>query len=241
MRKKRFVPLVVAGPLLALGVAGVAPADALTCPAHPDGSPQAIASGTERLSTQEDFFDKYDYAIIGTVTEIHTVAVGETDYGATTVSVDVVAVLGEGTAQQRIEISSPDSGWMAGYPYEAGTAYLIPIRRTGPEGQANYSFVCDPIAEVDVGIASNLRQLAADAGIPFSTPDMAPVPASAGDRDDDDDEGAAVGAPSDEGATVGAPSDSAMPAAAVALALGVALIVGAIVLRTRARATPTSS
>lgn len=49
-----------------------------------------------RLSTEADFFDSYDYAVIGTVTEMRTVEAGEADYGATTFSIDVGAVLGEG-------------------------------------------------------------------------------------------------------------------------------------------------
>jgi hypothetical protein len=116
MRHARSVLLVVAGSVLAMGAAGVVPAGALSCAAHPDGSPVAIASGTERLSTEGAFFDSYDYAVIGTVTEIRTVGAGEPDYGATTLSVDVVAMLGEGTAHERIEVSSPDPGLDGGVP-----------------------------------------------------------------------------------------------------------------------------
>lgn len=215
--------MVVAGSVLAMGAVGVAPAGALSCAAHPDGSPAAIASGTERLSTEADFFDSYDYAVIGTVTEIRTVGTGEPDYGATTLSIDVVAVLGKGTATERIKISSPDPGWMAGYPYEVGAGYFIPVQRTGPEGQPNYSFACDPITEVDVSIAAELGQLASDADIPFSTPDAGPGQAPADEPVDD--EGATAGA--------GSSSSSGIPAAAFALAVVVAVIVGELAVRAR--------
>jgi hypothetical protein len=223
--------VVVAGSVLAIGAAGVVPAGALSCAAHPDGSPEAIASGTERLSTGTDFFDSYDYAVIGTVTDIRTVWAGEADYGATTLSVDVVAVLGEGIARESVEISSPDPGWMAGYAYEVGTGYFIPVQRNGPEGQPNYSFVCDPITEVDVSIATELRHIASDAGIPFSTSSAGPAQTPADGPVDDEESAADAGSSSSWG----------IPAAAVALAVVVAVILGALAVRARVGSAPASS
>jgi hypothetical protein len=67
---------------------------------------------------------------------------------------------------------------MAGYPYESGRTYFIPVQAEGPDGQPNYSFTCDPISEVEAAIATDLAQRASNAGIPFSTPDDALTPAS---------------------------------------------------------------
>jgi len=232
MRSKLLVLLVAAGAFLAVLGAGIAPVGALSCAPHPDGSPAAIASGTENLSTEDEFFDRYDYAVIGTVTEMRTVGVGEPDYGATTVSIDVVAVLGGGTADPTIDISSPDPGWLTGYPYETGNAYFIPVQAEGPAGQPNFSFLCDPIAEVDVGIATELRQLASDAGIPFSTPDgdTSPAPARVDETDD-----AAIAAPD-----TGSLSGMTVPAT-LALAGTAAVLVWAIARWRRVRPAAASS
>lgn len=180
MRRRVLVLAVMAVSSFAAVASTVRPVGALSCAAHPDGSPAAIASGTERLSSEDKFFDHFDFAVVGTVTEIRTVGEGEANYGATTIHLDVVAVLGDEPAPQAIRIASPDPGWMSGYPYEAGVTYFIPVQAEGPQGEANYSFLCDPITEVDAGVAIDLAQLASNAGIPFSTPDdaLAPVPDS---------------------------------------------------------------
>jgi hypothetical protein len=153
---------------------GAGPVAALTCAEHPDGSPEAIASGTERLSSEDRFLDHFDYAVIGTVTEIRTVEAGQPDYGATTITVSVEGLLGQSPAPDQIEINSPDPGWMSGYPYRRGTTYFIPVQTEGPDGQPNYSFLCDPISEVQQGVTGELSQLAAQSGITFSTPDAVP-------------------------------------------------------------------
>jgi hypothetical protein len=105
------------------------------------------------------------------------------------------------------------------------------VQRTGPEGQPNYSFACDPITEVDESIATELGRLASEAGIPFSTPDAGPEQAPADERVDG--EGAAAG--------VGSSSSWGIPAAAVALAAVVAVIVGAAAVRARVGSAPASS
>ena len=73
MRPTLLSLLVAAGSVVAMVGPGAGPVAALTCAEHPDGSPQAIASGTERLSSEDRFLDHFDYAVIGTVTEIRTV------------------------------------------------------------------------------------------------------------------------------------------------------------------------
>jgi hypothetical protein len=199
--------------------AGTGTATALSCAPHPDGSPRAIASGTEDLSTRDRFFDRYDFAVLGTVTGIATVGEGHPDYGVTRVTVDVTAVLGRDTAPAAVELSSPDPGWLAGYPFQVGTGYVIPVQVAGPRGEPNYSFVCDPItATADIGgLADELGVLARAAGIPFSTSTGRTV--ASGHHDDRDSVG---------GAAVAAASwrDTRGPAilAAVALALVVATV-----------------
>src|SRR5690606_21087660 len=127
-----------------------------SCAVHPDASPEAIASGSGRLSTERAFFDTYDFAIVGTVTGIDTVGEGLPDYGATTVRLDVAAVLGGGPSTPQFDVSSPDPGWMGGYPYEVGLTYFIPVQAVGPGGEPNHSFLCDPISEVDATITDEL-------------------------------------------------------------------------------------
>jgi hypothetical protein len=202
---------------VAFGTSGSTPAGATSCVVHPDGSPAAIAAGTERLATEMGFFDLYDFALLGTVSEIHTIP---TD-GATTITVDVVAVLGAGDALQQVKIWARDPGWMWGYPFEVGTSYFIPVQRTGPEGQANISFVCDPISVVDLGIEAELRQLAAVAGITFTTVQgdwpLAPESETVGDEARD-----AHGTP-----------QSGISSALVALGLGITSAVVAVLVMLR--------
>jgi hypothetical protein len=58
------------------------------------------------MSTDVRFFDGYDLAVIGTVTEIATVREGGNDDGATTVSVDVEGVLGDAVVAGSIDTSA---------------------------------------------------------------------------------------------------------------------------------------
>jgi hypothetical protein len=157
--------------LVACGaLAATAPAAAaLSCAPHPDGSPHAIASGTERLSTEARFFETHDYAVLGTVTGIETVLEGP-DHGSTTVTVDVTAVLGRTDAPDTVVLSTPDPGWLAGWPYVRGRAYFVPVQDVGPGGEPNFSFLCDPVSEVadPDALADELAPLAEDAGIEFA-------------------------------------------------------------------------
>ncbi|MFP3899274.1 MAG: hypothetical protein ACLFXM_00380 [Acidimicrobiia bacterium] len=157
-------------------------AAALSCADHPDGSPRAIAAGDESLSTGDRFLERYDFAVLGTVTHIDTVREGGPDHGATTVTMDVTAVLGRREAPDTLALSSPDPGGLAGYPYRVGTGYFIPVQARGPGGERNYTFLCDPITEVDDvdALADGLAPLAADAGITFAVATEASLERSSG-------------------------------------------------------------
>lgn len=61
----------VAGLVAAAGLLILAPpAEALSCEAHPDASPEAITFGDVELAGGEDFFTRHDVAVIGTATEV---------------------------------------------------------------------------------------------------------------------------------------------------------------------------
>lgn len=157
-----LVSILAAGPGLAGASSG--------CPSNPGGSPQAIASGTEQLRTNDAFFDRYDFAVIGTVTQVDYVEEGsDAEHGVTTIALDVMAVLGDAPAPPTIVLSSPGPDWAAHYQRE----YFIPVQVEGPNGHPNATFVCDPIAEVDEGVVDELRVLAEESGIEFSMPSAA--------------------------------------------------------------------
>ena len=161
---------------LAAATSTFSQAGALSCALPVDGSPVAIALGNGDPRPGNGFFDRFDFAVVGTVTEIGTAAERDPTYGTTAIHLDVVAILGEEPASERLEISSPDPGEMAGYPYEVDVTYFIPVQSRGPGGEPNYSFACDPIVEVDASIAMDLENAASSADVPFSTPDKAATP-----------------------------------------------------------------
>jgi hypothetical protein len=149
------------------------PAGALSCAAHPDGSPQAIASGTEQLAGGGRFFDQYDFAVIGAVTAIRTdERQGSPTYGATEVDVTVAGVLGVDEAPHSMTLRAGDPGWMVGWPFEVGASYFVPVDAVGPEGQVNWTFGCDPVAQVDdpAATVAELAPLASAAGISLAPP-----------------------------------------------------------------------
>ncbi len=131
-----------------------------------------MASGSADPSSGERLLDRYDFAVLGTVTAIETPGEHDAGYPTTMVTFDVVAVLGHQEAPGTLELSSPDPGWLAGYPFKEGTAYFVPVQAEGPNGEPNYTFVCDPITETPSveALATELSALAAQAGIPFATP-----------------------------------------------------------------------
>jgi hypothetical protein len=133
----------------------------LSCASHTDGSPESILAGTEQLVHNERFFDKYDFAVVGKVTTVTTDSTpGSATYGDTSVSVEVMSAFGVDTIDQTLSVFEQDPGWMAGYPFEPGRVYFIPLLTQGPDGEANFSFVCDPIMELDATRAEALPLLA---------------------------------------------------------------------------------
>lgn len=201
----------------------VGPVAALSCAPDPDSSPEAVASGTDHPTSEHRFLDRFDFAVVGTVTEIHTVAQGQPDYGKTTVHLDVSAVLGDEPAPQTITITSSDPGWYAGYAYRTGETYFIPVQSAGPRGEPNYSFVCDPITAVDPATVAELGRLAADAGIPWSTPEREVMPDPAPDVQVS---AATVAAAVDDSIPSGARSEAT---SAVQIVLTVAIVAAAVV------------
>jgi len=165
----------VAASLAVLALA-VGPAGALSCEAHPDASPEAIASGTEVLAGEAQlgtFWDRYDFAVIGTVTAIRTdEREGSPTYGATEIDLRVDAVLGTDSAPTTTTLRAADPGWMAGYPFELGVAYFVPVLARSPEGLLNWTGPCDPVTAVDdpAVAAGELAPLADAAGLAFSVP-----------------------------------------------------------------------
>jgi hypothetical protein len=147
------------------------PAHALSCMAHPDGSAESIASGTEELASGQPFLAQYDYAVIGTVTGIRTdEREGSPTYGATEIDVRVDGVLGTEASPTSTTLRAADPGWMAGYPFELGVAYFIPVLARSDDGIVNFTHGCDPVSVLDdpVADAAALGELADRAGFAFA-------------------------------------------------------------------------
>ncbi|HEX6237583.1 MAG TPA: hypothetical protein VFZ68_10345 [Acidimicrobiales bacterium] len=155
-------------------------------------------------------------------------------------AVDVTAVLGRDVAPAMIELSMPDPGWLAGYPFEEGTDYFVPVRTEGPGGQPDFSFACDPIAEATAAapLAAELGTVAAEAGIAFSTTATAgPSEARPDDHTASDDDRSGGDGEGDAGVsgTGAASGPSGRDAATVAGLTGATIAAGALHLRRRAR------
>jgi hypothetical protein len=162
---------VIAALAAAVVLTTTAPAHALSCAPHPDGSPESIASGTEELASGQPFLAQYDYAVVGTVTGIRTdEREGSPTYGATEIDVRVDGVLGTDSAPTSTTLRAADPGWMAGYPFELGVAYLIPVVARSDDGTVNFTHGCDPVTVLDDPVAwtMSLGELADGAGIAFA-------------------------------------------------------------------------
>ena len=161
----------VAALATAMVLTATEPAHALSCMAHPDGSAESIASGTEELASGQPFLAQYDYAVIGTVTGIRTdEREGSPTYGATEIDVRVDGVLGTESAPTSTTLRAVDPGWMAGYPFELGVAYFIPVVARSEDGTVNFTHGCDPVSVLDDPVAwtAALGELADGAGIAFA-------------------------------------------------------------------------
>lgn len=181
---------------LALGAVGVLAtstgAAARDCVSHPDGSPEAIAAGTERLAGGAGgFFDRWDAAVIGRVVAIRTdERAGSPSYGDTQIDLVVAGVLGTTAAPRTITLQADDPGWLAGHPFEVGSSYFVPVAE-GPAGESNWTDGCDPITKLGDAAATvaQLQPIAEVAGIALTEPGAR----RDGDGDDDDDRGNATG------------------------------------------------
>lgn len=151
------IPIVVAGP--------ARPALALDCAVFPeaDMSPRSIVAGTETMWNDRPFFESFDFAITGTVTSITTDdAAGSATYGKTEVSFDVLNGYGLETVEESLVVTESDPGWISGYLFEPGRTYFVPLKAFGPQGEPNYSFLCDPITEMTLAEAEALPRYASE-------------------------------------------------------------------------------
>jgi len=151
------IPVVLAGP--------ARPALALDCAVFPeaDMSPSAIVAGKETMWNDRPFFESYDFAITGTVASIATdEAAGSATYGRTEVAFDVLNGYGLETVQASVVVTESDPGWNGGYFFELGQTYFVPLKTVGPQGEPNYSFLCDPIAQMTLAEAEGLPRFASE-------------------------------------------------------------------------------
>ena len=160
-------------------------AASLSCAAHPDGAPASIVAGTERLATEKPFFEQYDLAIIGVPvgpSGAHVSAPATNlPYRATTFRVD--AAFGVAEIASRIVVTSgfpllpPGSPQIAGgsFDFDPDRTWFVPLRREGPDGLRNHSFVCDPISAIDRAEIPGLIAGAPE-GLPVAIPGDAPPP-----------------------------------------------------------------
>lgn len=109
------------------------PAAALSCAQPPGWTPEAIVAGEEpHLRDGSRFSDLYDVAVVGEVRGIVTNEDGKSEnYGQTRSTVDVRASFGSESLSETITVTSPDPGWLSGYPFEKGRMYFIPLRLKG--------------------------------------------------------------------------------------------------------------
>lgn len=215
--------LVLVGSTLVVAGAAARPVEALSCARPPNAFPAQVAAGTARTAAGAPFFDDFDFAVVGTVLATETVAGSEPGDWPTTVTVEVAAGLGLEAAPLTMTVSSPDPGF-AGYPYEVGVTYFIPIRAEGPGGEPNYSFLCDPIVEIEPFEIDGLRALATEAGVPFAEPEPEPAPIAPAPT--------APPVESDEATARGDDRPASIPAfawALVAVALGAVIVASAAV------------
>jgi len=142
---------------------GGATAGATSCAPPTDGSARSIVAGTEVLWGDHAFFELYDYAVTGTVVDVVTDETqGSATYGATEVHVEVINGFGVDQIGERVVVHQSDPGWMSGFAFERGSTYFIPLVHVGPNGEPDYSFLCDPISRISPDGARQLTDLAAD-------------------------------------------------------------------------------
>jgi hypothetical protein len=151
---------------------------ALSCAVHPNGRPEAILRGTEELASEQGFIESYDGAIIGEVIGIETNEVhGSETFGRTVTGFAVDAAFWNLTGSV-VMVTSDDPGWFAGYPFEMGKRYFVPLVLLGPQGQPMYSMVCDPITPVNLRRVDRLTEIARANEVPIVMPSQATAPSA---------------------------------------------------------------
>lgn len=149
--------------VVALPLAVAAPAGATSCVALEGVTPEKLLAGQQVHGGQ--LFEQYDYAVVGTVTAIRSDA-----SGATRTTLDVHGGYNVQRLAPTVDVSSDDAGAMNGYPFQHGTTYFIPVQNPGPQGQPNYSFVCDPVFELPGRDAvADLEAVATDNDVAVAT------------------------------------------------------------------------
>lgn len=158
------LPLLVAAALLT-GLPLAAPASATSC-AVSSATAEQLVSGDVPPYGQGTLFEVFDAVLVGTVTGI-----ASEQSGPTTVTMEVVGVLGRDETPRTVEVASPDPGWINGYGFRRGTSYVVPVKQV--EGSPNGSFVCDPVFVVDDAQRAydELAPLAAEDGVPVARAD----------------------------------------------------------------------
>ncbi len=128
---------------------GAEPASAMSCARHGDGSPTAIAAGTEQLAGDARFFDSWPHLLLGRVVGVATDENRRSPaFGRTFWTVEVAAALGGGEMPSRVVVGAPDDGGNGGYSFTLGDAFAIPVRPS-PDLGGWSSFTCDPVTPLD--------------------------------------------------------------------------------------------
>lgn len=164
--------------LVAAGLLGVAaPAFATSCAMDPSAIPEAILAGKPMQFSGRPLFHDYDLAVVGTVVAINTVDDDRSPiYGRTWTTFAVDAMFGTSSAPAQLTLTSSDPGWMNGYGFQLGQSYFVPFQAVGPDGTANYSFLCDPITPVHNPPLGEWIGLAEEAGISVALPEPGEEP-----------------------------------------------------------------
>ena len=142
MTRIRLGGVVLSAVLMVGLLAGGASATSCIAPA----GPKETITGDGDLAMGGAFFDQYDGAILGKVSAVRTVK--QAPVGAARINVDVYGAIGTQAVGSSIVLTADDEGGMNGFPFAQGASYFIPIKDKGPQGQVNYTFVCDPIGEI---------------------------------------------------------------------------------------------
>lgn len=144
-------------------------ASATSCIAAP--SPEETITGSDERSMGGGFFDRYDGAVLARVSAVRTVT---HEPGGTRITLDVFGLIGASNVGSTMVLTADDDGAMNGYRFTRGASYFIPIQAEGPQGQPNYSFICDPIGSIDgVDEADALLNAARDEGLTIALPGTA--------------------------------------------------------------------